>query len=85
MDRPSIKQTLGRPYMSFRGLEHGPHELVDSVQDVVAGDLCEVHHGSRNRLIALLLLLVQQLLLWLVQGQAGPTPVVYSGLQPSIP
>ena len=66
---------LGRPRVSFRGLGHGPRKLVDCVEDVVAGDLCEVHHSSSDRLVAPLLLLVQQLLFRSVQGQFRP----YSG------
>ena len=60
---------LGRPHVSFRGLGHGPRKLVDCVEDVVAGHLCEVHHSSSDHLVAHLLLLVQQLLFRLVQGQ----------------
>ncbi|CAM9522299.1 unnamed protein product, partial [Ascophyllum nodosum] len=41
----------------------------DRVANVVAGDLCKVHHDSSDRLIAPLFLVVQQLPLWLVQGQ----------------
>ena len=63
------KQVLGRPHVSFRGLGHGPRQLVDRVEDVVAGDLCEVYHHSSDRLVAPLLFLVQQILLRLVQGQ----------------
>ena len=55
--------------MSFRGLGHGPRKLVDRVEDVVASHLCEVYHSSSDDLVALLLLLVQQLLFRLVQGQ----------------
>ena len=62
------KQVLGRPHVSFRELGHGPRQLVDRVEDVVAGDLCEVYHHSSNRLVAPLLF-VQQILLRLVQGQ----------------
>ena len=43
---------LDRPHISFRGLGHGPRKLVDSVENVVAGDLYEVHHGSSDRLVA---------------------------------
>ena len=62
---------LRRLHVSFRGLEHGPRRLVDRVEDVVAGGLCEVHHGSSDRLVRPLLLLVQQLLR-LVQGKLRP-------------
>ena len=55
--------------MSFCGLGYGPRQLVDRVEDVVADDLCEVRHGSSNRLVAPLFLLVQQLLLPLVHRQ----------------
>ena len=50
---------LGRPRVSFRGLGHGPRQLVDRVDDFVAGDLCEVYRGSTDRLVAPFLLLVQ--------------------------
>ena len=63
---------LGRSHVSFRGLGHSPRQLVDRVEDVVAGDLCEVHHGSSNHLVASLLLRVQQPLLRLVWGQFQP-------------
>ena len=64
------KQVLGRPHVSFLcGVGHGSCQLIDRVEDAVAGDLCEVHHGSSDPLVAPLLLLVQQLLLRLVQGQ----------------
>ena len=60
---------LGRPHVSFGGLGHGPHQPVDCTKDIAAGDLCEMHDGSSDCLVAPLLLLVQQLLLRLVQGQ----------------
>ena len=60
---------LGRPHVNFRGLGYGLRQLVDRIEDAIAGDLCEVHHGSSDCLVAPLLLLVQQRLLRLVQGQ----------------
>ena len=50
----------------------GLHQLVDRVEDVVAGDLCELYHGSCYHLVVPLLLLVHQLILWLVQEQFWP-------------
>ena len=76
---------IGFPHVSFRGLGHCPCQLVDSVEDVVAGALCEVRHGPSDRLVASLFLFVQQLLHRLVKDRLGPTPGVYAGLQPSLP
>ena len=50
----------------------GLRQLVDRVEDVVAGHLCELYHGSRYHLVVPLLLLVHQLILRLVQGQFRP-------------
>ena len=50
------KQMVDLPHASFRGLGHGPRQLVDHVKDVVETDLCEVHHGVSDRLVAPLLL-----------------------------
>ena len=47
-------------------------QLVDRVEDVVAGDLCELYHGSCYHLVLPLLLLVHQLILWFVQGTFRP-------------
>ena len=63
---------LDRLHVIFRGLGHGPRKLVGRVEDIVAGDLYEVHHGSSDRLIAPFLILVQHLLLRLIQGQLWP-------------
>ena len=54
---------------------HSSRQLVDRAEDVVAGDLCEVHHGSSDHLVAPLLLLVQQPIFRLVKGKFQP----YSG------
>ena len=56
---------LGRPHVSFRGLGHDPRQLVDHVEDTVAGYF-----------VAPLLHLVQDFPLRLVQGQFQP----YSGV-----
>ena len=50
----------------------GLRQLVDRIEDVVAGDMCELYHGSCYHLVVPLLLLVHQLILWLVQGQFRP-------------
>ena len=50
----------------------GLRQLVHRVEDVVAGDLCELYHDSCYHLVVPLLLLVHQLILWLVQGQFRP-------------
>ena len=50
----------------------GLRQLVDRVEDVVAGDLCELYHGSCYQLVVPLLLLVHQLILWLVQRKFRP-------------
>ena len=50
----------------------GLRQLVDRVEFVVAGDLCELYHGSCHHLVVPLLLLVHQLILWFVQGQFWP-------------
>ena len=44
----------------------------DRIEDVVAGDLCELYHGSCYHLEVPLLLLVHQSILWLVQGHFRP-------------
>ena len=71
----AAKQVLGRPHVSFRGLEYGPRQLVDRVENFVAGDLCKVYYGFSDSLVAPLLLLVQQRFVRSVQGQCWP----YSG------
>ena len=62
--------------MSSRRLEHDPRQVVDRVEDTVAGDLCKYIQGSSNRLVDPLPHLVQQFLPRLVQGQFRP----YSGV-----
>ena len=60
--------------MSFRRLRHGSRQLVGRVEDVVAGELGEVHSSSSDYLVVPVPF-VQQLLLRLVQRQLRP----YSG------
>ena len=50
----------------------GLRQLVHRVEDVVAGDLCELYHDSCYHLVVPLLLLVHELILWLVQAQFQP-------------
>ena len=69
------KQMICRPHVSFCGLRRGPRKLVNRIEDVVGGDLCEAHHGSSDCPVAPFLLPVQQLLPRLVQEQFRP----YSG------
>ena len=44
----------------------GLRQLVDRVEDVVAGDLCELYHDSCFHPVVPLLLIVHQIILWLV-------------------
>ena len=39
-------QMLGGPYMSLGRLIHSPCQLIHGVEDVIPGNLCEVHGGT---------------------------------------
>ena len=40
------KQMLGGPHMSLGRLGHSPCQLIHGVEDVIPGNLCELHGGS---------------------------------------
>ena len=63
---------LGRPHVTFHGLGHSPRQLVDRVEDVVASNVCKINHSFSDRLVAPLVLLVQQLIFLMIQGQLRP-------------
>ena len=48
-------------------LGQGPHQLVNSEEDVVAGDLLKIYDNTRDGLVMFLILLVQQYFFWMIQ------------------